>query len=471
MAGVVGDNLSREELLTLVRQQQDQIEALLRRVAQLERELAAARKNSSNSSKPPSSDITKPPPPSSAGGQSKRKIGGQPNHPKHERPPFPPNQVDRVRHHRLSRCPNCGGDLSPASETPQVLQQAELVPKPIRITEHRAYAYWCKHCQQPHDAPLPSAVEAAGLLGPRLRAFVAFLKSAGHASFSTVRTFLKDVLGLTVSRGYLAKVLHQVSGVLKRPYDELRQRLPREKALNADETGHKENGRRPWTWCFRAEDFTVYHIADSRGADILYETLGADFRGVLGCDYFSAYRRYLHEVGPPTQFCLAHLIRDVKFLTTLTDRPTRNYGTRLLDALRELFHIVHRREKMRERRWMWRLTDQRERILSLARTRVPHTREAGNLAERFRRHGDAYFEFILSPRIDPTNNRAEQAIRHVVIDRRITQGTRGQTGRNWCERAWSVLATCAQQGRSAFDYYLQAIQHHLTGQPVPSLIA
>lgn len=471
MASVVGDNLSREELLKLVQTLLERIAVLEAELDATRRELAAARKNSSNSSKPPSGDITRPPSGTGASGpkKRKRKIGGQPNHPKHERPPFPPDQVDAVRNHRLSRCPDCGGGLSRAKAAPKVHQQIELVKKPIRVTEHRGHAYWCKHCQRVHFAPLPAFAAATGLLGPRLRAFVVYLKSACHASFSTIRTFLKDVLGLTVSRGYLAKVLRKVSGALKQPYDELRQRLRCEKAVNADETGHKENGRRPWTWCFRAKDFTLYRIADSRGADILFDTLGTNFRGVLGCDYFSAYRRYLHEVGPPMQFCMAHLIRDVKFLTTLTDRPTRNYGTRLLDALQGLFHVFHRRTKMSERHWVWRLTDQRERILHIADTRVPPTREARNLAERFRRHGDAYFEFILSPRIDPTNNRAEQAMRFVVIDRRITQGTRGQAGRHWCERAWTVLATCAQQGRSAFNYFLQAIQNHLTGRPVPSL--
>lgn len=461
MASVVGDNLSREELLALV-------QALLERIAVLERELAAARKNSSNSSKPPSSDITQPPPP--GGGQSKRKIGGQPHHSKHERAAFPPDQVDQVHEHRLSQCPDCGGALASAKAAPKIIQQVELVEKPIRVDEHRAHAHWCRRCRRLHYARLPSEIEAGGLLGPRLKALVAYLKSACHASFSTTCQFLQSVLGLTVSRGYLAKVIRKVSGILKDPYDELRACVPREKTLNVDETGHKENGRRPWTWCFRARDFTLYRIADSRGADILFKTLGADFRGILGCDYFSAYRKYVKDCDIRVQFCMAHLIRDVKFLTTLTDRATRNYGERLLDGLHRLFRIIHRREKMSEPRWVWRLSDQRERILDIARTAVPATREARNLAERLRRHGDAYFEFILSPQIDPTNNRAEQAIRFVVIDRRITQGTRGQTGRNWCERAWTVLATCAQQTRSAFDYFLLAIQHHLAGRPVPSLV-
>ena len=68
---------------------------LMQRVDQLERELAAARKDSSNSSKPPSSDIVKKP--TSKGGgrrKRKRKPGGQKGHPKHERPPFLPDEID-----------------------------------------------------------------------------------------------------------------------------------------------------------------------------------------------------------------------------------------------------------------------------------------------------------------------------------------------------------------------------------------
>jgi hypothetical protein len=64
------------------------------------------------------------------------------------------------------------------------------------------------------------------------------------------------------------------------------------------------------------------------------------------------------------------------------------------------------------------------------------------LADRFKKHGDSYFTFLTTPGVEPTNNRTEQAIRHVVIDRRITQGTRGHRGQRWCERAWTTLATC-----------------------------
>jgi transposase len=66
----------------------------------------------------------------------------------------------------------------------------------------------------------------------------------------------------------------------------------------------------------------------------------------LGCDYFSAYRRYMREFGVLLQFCLAHLIRDVKFLTTLPDKQQVAYGERLREGLRRLFGVIHQREQL-----------------------------------------------------------------------------------------------------------------------------
>ncbi len=95
---------------------------------------------------------------------------------------------------------------------------------------------------------------------------------------------------------------------------------------------------------------------------------------------------------------------------------------------------------------------------------------AQNLALRFQENAGAYFEFMSNPGVEPTNNLAEQAIRFVVIDRKVTQGTRGERGRRWCERAWTMLATCAQQGRSAFDFLSEAILADFKGKAPPSLL-
>ena len=449
------------ELETEVAQLKAQVARLLEQVARLS-------KNSSNSSKPPSSDIVKPPKPPAPPGHGKRRIGGQPGHPLHGRPPFGPEQIDTTRTYTLDRCPDCGGRLKRLGHE-RVIQQVEIVPEPVMITEHRAGSYRCTRCGKMHDALMPATVIKGGLIGPNLTALVAYLKGACHTSFSTIRKFLRDMMGVAVSRGQLAKVIGKVSAALAGPYQTLLELLPTQSRLNVDETGHKENGKGFWTWCFRAELYTLFKIDPSRGSDVLIEVLGKEFDGVLGCDYFSAYRKYMEDFSVAVQFCLAHLIREVKFLMTLPDRATQNYGQRLLYALRKLFRVIHRRDRMTSEQFQRALERARKRVLKVGRRAPPRT-EAQNLAARFRKHGDAYFRFITTPGLEPTNNLAEQAIRFVVIDRRITQGTRSERGRQWCERIWTVIATLTQQGRSILAYLRQAVHAYLTDQPVPALL-
>jgi transposase len=448
---------------------QASLAAVQARLTQVEEQLAKARKDSSTSSKPPSSDIVKPAKAPPANGRSKRQRGGQPGHSPHQRLEFPPEAVE-VHAHRLDHCPDCGHPMEDAATAPRVLQQVEILDRPIHIDEHQGLASWCPRCQQLHYAPLPATVERGGLLGPQLTALVAFLKGVCHASFSTIRKFLRDVVGLTVSRGQLAKVIAKVSAALATTHAQLEEALTRQSHLNVDETGHKDNGVRFWTWCFRAEDFTVFHLDASRGSGVLLDVLGTDFQGVLGCDYFSAYRKYMRECGIVVQFCLAHLIRDVKFLLTLPDPQEQAYGQRLRESLRELFRLIHQREQWSDVIFSTALAAARDRILRQATEDVPAGTHAQNLAKRFRKHGQAYFRFVTTPGIEPTNNLAEQAIRFVVIDRHITQGTRSQTGRQWCERIWTVIASCAQQGRSVWDFLCAAVRAHWTGQEAPSLL-
>jgi transposase len=447
------------------------LQALRVEVGQLQTKLAAAQKNSTTSSKPPSSDIVKPPPSATDATSSPRSAGGQPGHPRHERPPLTPVQLtEGSQDHVLELCPDCGHGLEASAALPRVVQQIDIRAVPLVGEEHRSVAGWCPHCQRNHYAPLPTEIETGGLVGPRLTALIAYLKGACHASYATIRKYLRDIVQITISRGQLCKVINKVTAALEQPYQEVLQDLGKQARLNVDETGHKENGERWWTWCLRADLYTVFKIDAHRSAEVLMEVLGKEFAGVIGCDYFSAYRRYMRECGVLLQFCLAHLIRDIKYLTTLPDARDRAYGERLCAGVRALFAVIHAREQLSPNAFSQGLEAARQQLLQAATVAVPATRHSTNLANRLRKHGDAYFRFITTPGVEPTNNLAEQAIRFVVIDRLITQGTRSEGGRRWCERIWTVVASCCQQGRSVFDFITQAVEAHFYKTTAPSLL-
>ena len=129
-------------------------------------------------------------------------------------------------------------------------------------------------------------IERGGLVGPKLTTLIAYLKGVCHASFSTIRKFIRDVVHLTISRSQLAVIIGKVTRALEQPYQELLDSLPDRERLNIDETGHKQNGHPMWAWCSRAELHTLFKIDPTRDTDVLINVLGTEFR-VLGCDYFS----------------------------------------------------------------------------------------------------------------------------------------------------------------------------------------
>lgn len=315
------------------------------RIAELEAKIAKLEKNSSNSSKPPSTDVTRPKAVAAHGksqSNKKRKRGGQPGHPRHQRSPFPPEQIDNTWIYDYTGCPCCCGSLLDADEPDKVLQQVEIERLPFRVEEHRRQTRYCARCDKFYCPAWPEDLKKAGLVGPRWTALIGYLKSACHMSFSSIRKFLRDCVGVTISRGHL----------------------------------------------------------------------------------------------------------------------------------RKLFRTIHRRQEYAsEASFRKSLARIRNDLVYTAIMQSPGTREADNLGDRFVDHFESFFTFITTPGVEPTNNLAEQAIRFVAIHRRLTQGTRSEAGRTWCERIWTAVTTCEQQGRSLFDYLFETVTRFFHSRPTPSLIA
>lgn len=152
----------------------------------LKEKISTLSKNSSNSGKSPSSDdITK-----HRKKNTGRKIGGQPGHPKHERRPYPEEEVDIVTPWAIAACPICKGQVRLSTDLPPIpLQQVDKAEKPVIVEEHRSYAFWYENCQKYHYAPFPPHVIKEGLFKAQVMAVVAYMKNVQHSSFSNIRKF------------------------------------------------------------------------------------------------------------------------------------------------------------------------------------------------------------------------------------------------------------------------------------------
>jgi len=451
----------------IIAELKNRIETLLKRIQQLEEEVARLKKDSSNSSKPPSSDIVKAPKTTRKVSRKKRKRGGQQGHKKHTRKPFEPEEVDEVIEYELSDADAQG--LKPLDEW-HVIQQIGLPEKMYTVIEHRARKYLDLATGRTYVAALPDEISKGGLLAADMTAFVSYMKGACHMSYTTIQQFFEQLMKLDISRGMLCKTTGKVSDALGPSYDEVADRLPDEPLVNVDETGHHDNGNLHWSWCFDTPGYSLFRIDKSRGCKVLEEMLGKAFAGIIGADYWGAYRKYARLFDARMQYCMAHLIREIRFLAESSVKTLSRWGKKLLKWLKKLFDTLHRREKLTEKGFRRSMERLKTGLLKQIRKPPDHPL-AKKLARRF--EGEAaehYFRFMSEPNVEPTNNGTERQIRGVVIDRKITQGTRGQSGMRWCERIWTTVATCKKQNRNVFDFIHESVIAHWSNKKCPSLI-
>src|SRR5205085_10715799 len=85
-------------------------------------------------------------------------------------------------------------------------------------------------------------------------------------------------------------------------------------------------------------------------------------------------------------------------------------------------------------------------------------------------HIDNLWAFVDIQGVEPTNNAAEQALRHAVTWRKLSFGTQSASGSRFVERLLTVIETCRRQNRNVYAWLTDAVQARLAGQPAPSLL-
>jgi transposase len=443
-----------------------EVQRLSAEVQKLSDELGRGRKTPQNSSLPPSSThphakpVGKKP-------RSKKKRGGQPGHPRHQRALIPSDQCDEVVTLMPTTCRRCKGPLSGTDPEPwrhQVWELPEIKPQVIEYQQHRLY---CPCCQKTTCAALPPGVPQSQA-GPRLVAMVALLMGCFRQSKSRVALFLEQVLGQPCSPGWVVKLQRQATAALQPAYQELVDKLPEEDHLRIDETATKEANHKSWLWTCVAAAFTVFAIRPTRAATVLRDLLGVEYEGIVSCD-----RAKMYFMFSRLQWCWAHLKRDFQALIDHPDRQVERLGHDLMRPTRELFrHWARYRDGTLSRRGFQRLMQPiRVQVEALLlRGACSGNPRLMGMCEELWQHRDWLWCFVDYEGVEPTNNASERALRHAVIWRKLSFGTQSDHGSRFVETMLTVIETCRQQSHNVFAFLTASIEAHFAQQPAPSLI-
>jgi transposase len=362
-----------------------------------------------------------------------------------------PNQVDEIIDVPLpSRCPRCRGELE---ECETVSQFQTEIPEPrVECIEFRIHVGRCRRCrrrvQGRHPRQTSDAVgSAASQLGPRAVALATQLNKGLGLPYGKTATVLQQAFGLQVSRSGLCQAMNRVASKAEPTYQALIEQVRRSPSVTPDETGWKVGGKLWWMWAFSTSQVTVYSIQPGRGFAQAASVLGADFAGFLVRDGWSIYRQFLQALH---QTCLAHLLRRCREMIEVAGKAQAQFPRTVQTILQQSLQLRDRHAQGQISAHgvavsRGKLETRLDRILQ-GHYRSPRNRR---LANHLLREREALFTFLSCPGLEATNWRAEQAIRPMVVTRKVWGGNRTSRGAFTQGILVSILQTCRQQLRSA----------------------
>ena len=302
------------------------------------------------------------------------------------------------------------------------------------------------------------------LVGPTLVALIVCLSKRMRLSRRRIREFLHDWLRLDLCIGTINKCIHEAGRAVSPLTDELLEEVRESLILFVDETSWKEWGKKRWLWVFTSLKVTFY-IIGFRSQKVLDYVLGQTFKGVLMSDGYRAYRKFLNRLR-----CWAHLLRKTKGLKQSLSYDPRTFGTEAHAVLTELMDVIY---KAREGPPTDLLPIYREFLAEFKeccmKYRDSDHKKTRELAREFLNDWDTIFHVLLNPTWPLTNNEAERALRHWVIARKLSHGTRNGQGSRVFAILASVIDTCRKRNACPWKYLAEVITARRQGLDVPPL--
>jgi transposase len=458
-----GLQVELDDALALIARHQEQIGQLQQQLADTKAKLNT---NSSNSPLPPSSDrfhTKRRPPP--APDQPRKKRGGQPGHPRHQRLLVPPDQVQQTIPCIPSGCRRCGRPLTGSDPAPLRHQVAELPVVRPAIAEYQLHRLTCPCCHTATCGALPAGVR--GHFGPRLEATLALFAGRHRLGLRPVAALAMDLWGSAISPGMVSKLRQHTGEALLMPWLEVALHV-REQNVNLDETSWPEGKRRAYLWGVGTPFATLFRIAFGRTRQIAERLLGKDYAGVATCDRLKSYW-WIKRV----QWCWAHLRRDFQAMLD-RDNEGKRIGQALLEQSNTLFHLWHQVKGGELSRARFRVAMkpvQKAVRRALRRGQRCGCAKTAGTCQELLGHEEWLWTFVGVEGVEPTNNAGERAERLGVLWRKTSGGTASEQGSRFVERVLTVVDTCRKQGKKVVEYLGACVQAWRHGRAPPSLLA
>lgn len=375
----------------------------------------------------------------------------------------------RIVEHAQDHCPRCNYRLRGQSldYSRQVIELPE--PQPVEVIEHRVIKRYCPHCQcwQTPRLDLIGQVLGQGRFGVRLVSLIATLRTAPRMPLEQIRVYLQTFHKLEISVGEIVYLLDQVRETTQGAVESLKREMQSSAIVHGDETGWREDGQNGYIWAFSTpgeKAVRYYEFDRSRSQSVVRRILGDGFKGHLVSDFYVGYNDYECQ----KQRCWPHLLR---LLHKRKEKHPDNLEVLAwVQAARGLYDQAKEwLEKNRSPAQQARESEYVSLVGKIHELGLRHAQDKGHpcwaLCKLVLRHEDELFQFVLVEGLASDNNLAERSIRPLVVVRKISGGSRGESGSKTRMALASLFGTWLARGLNPFLECLSLLSRKPASSP------
>lgn len=433
------DKLGRDELVAVILKQAGEIAALRAKVEELTR---SGKRQAAPFSK--GKPVKEPKRPGRKPGQGifKRREAPAP-----EQLSEPPIDVPVEQ----PACPDCGGELAlDHVEDASITDLPEVIRPRVRL--FRVAVHRCRGCGATARGEHPELADdqrgaTAHRLGPRLLAAAHHVHYRLGVPVRKLPELFQTLAGITFTQGAITlDAIKKAGGAVGETYAAFCDSIHDSPWCHTDDTGWREGGSSRWLMAFVTDTVTVYQIRERHRNEEVRERIPADYQGTMITDRAPVYDA-AELAAIKRQVCLYHVLRSITEAVERKTGPASRFGTELKDLLQRALELWHeRRAGPPVEGYDARVRRTKMDITWHLRNRVFTDPDNQRLLDGLGRCHDegSLVRFLDDPSIEPTNNRAERALRPAVIARKVSHCTKTASGTQAFEVWTSVLNTLSR---------------------------
>ena len=354
-----------------------------------------------------------------------------------------PERIDDVKEHKLDICPDCG---EPVSDTQEIRERIiEDIEQPRTYnTKHLIHRCYCKKCNKIVEPEIEDALPNARF-GLRLMMLILILKLDSRIPSNKIVSLLSSVFGINISDGEIYGILKQLSKAFGDHYEDLEKKIKEALVKHIDETSWRVNGKNNWLWIFINKEVALYVVDRHRSSDVPVKVLGNQRDKFVTTDRYSAYNVLVEETGCLQQICWTHLLRNSKDLT-----EHYSEAKYIHKRMKYIYRNAKEGKTSKEKLLSW--------VDKIASRSYKSTEVFKFVKSVCRNHREDLFRFIDNPKVNPSNNLAEQGLRPAVVIRKVSGGSRSDDGAEITARLLSILQTIKIQTSNPYQGLLNLLQ-------------